>query len=90
MTASLIENQFVPSENGAYLLSNKRVYFLTESIPHNAGRVPAKPVGYLRDAWTNGQTFVSPYDSAVPLLLKSVKVNSEYLLKVVEIKILIA
>ena len=77
VTASLIENQFVPSENGAYLLSNKRVYFLTESIPHNAGRVPAKPVGYLRDAWTNGQTFVSPYDSAVPLLLKSVKVNSE-------------
>lgn len=77
VTTSLIENQFVPTENGQYLLSNKRVYFLTESIPHNAGRVPAKPVGYLRDAWTNGQTFVSPYDSAVPLLLKSVKVNSE-------------
>lgn len=64
-------------ETGGWLISGKRLYALTFSIPHNAGEVPAKQVGYARDAWTGGQTFVSPYESAVPLLKKSIKVNSE-------------
>lgn len=77
ITSLLKENEWTETDRGAYLLVNKRVYLLTGAIPHNAGRVPAKPVGYLRDPWTRGQTYVAPYDSAVPLLLKSIKVNSE-------------
>lgn len=62
---------------GGFLLSKKRWYSLSFAVPHSAGQVPAKQVGYARDAWTGGQTFVSPYDAAVPLLKKSIKVNSE-------------
>lgn len=68
--------QYIGTET-AYLFSKKHWYFLTFSIPHNAGRVPAKQVGYSRDAWSGGQTYVAPYDKAVPLLKKSIKVNSE-------------
>ena len=60
-----------------WLLSKKRLYLLEFAIPHNAGRVPAVQAGYSRDPWTGGQTFVSPYESAVPLIKKSIKVNSE-------------
>lgn len=68
--------QYVGTES-AYLFSKKHWYYLTFAIPHNAGRVPAKQVGYSRDAWSGGQTYVSPYNKAVPLLKKSIKVNSE-------------
>lgn len=34
-------------------------------------------VGYVRDELTNGQTFVSPYHSAMPYLIKSIKAVSE-------------
>ena len=60
-----------------YIKSKDRDFVSRFAIPHNAGRVPAKQVGYQRDAWTNGQTHVAPYEAAVPLLLKSIKVNSE-------------
>ncbi len=63
--------------DGLYLCEKKRWYRLSIAIPHNAGRVPAKQVGYTRDPWTDGQTYVAPYDKAVPLLMKSIKVNSE-------------
>jgi len=74
-------------EDGAYILfedgsggwfrSGKKLFSLYFTTPHNAGFVPAKRFGYQRDSWTNGLTFVAPFDAAVPLLLKSIKGNSE-------------
>ena len=64
-------------DNTAVFRSKDRLFLLEILKPHNAGWVPAKQVGYARDAWTKGQTFVSPYNAAVPILLKSIKVNSE-------------
>lgn len=60
-----------------YLHSKKRWYVAAFAIPHNAGRVPAKQIGYCRDPWTAGHTFEAPYEKAVPILKKSIKVNSE-------------
>ena len=57
--------------------SGERLFDITYPTPHDLGHVPAKRFGYLRDMWTNGNTFVAPYDPSVPLLLKSIKVNSE-------------
>lgn len=74
---SMKEGELFFDGGQGWLLSKKRLYTLNFSIPHNAGEVPAKQVGYARDAWTGGQTFVSPYEAAVPILKKSIKVNSE-------------
>lgn len=71
------KEKFTFTDNGGYLRHADKVYFLQFYSPHNAGQVPAKQAGYLRDSWTNGQTFVAPYEAAVPYLRKSVKVNSE-------------
>lgn len=76
-TAILKEGVLMPSESGALLKTKDRLFVARFSTPHNAGRVPAKQVGYQRDQWTGGQTHVAPYEAAVPLLLKSIKVNSE-------------
>lgn len=71
------DGQYILNENGGWFRSGKKLFVLTFTIPHNADFVPAKQFGYLRDSWTNGHTFVAPFDAAVPLLLKSIKVNSE-------------
>ena len=71
------EGDLVYNETGGYLLSKKRIFELRFLIPHKAGEVPAKPVGYLRDMWTSGSTYVAPFHSAIPRLKKSIKVNSE-------------
>ena len=76
-TPIMKDGEWLLSDVGGLLLSNDRLYSLAFTGPHDAGRVPARRVGYSRDPWTNGQTFVSPYDAAVPLLIKSIKVNSE-------------
>ncbi len=71
------KDKYTFTDTGGWLRTGDKVYFLQFYPPHNAGRVPAKQAGYLRDGWTNGQTFVTPYEAAVPFLRKSVKVNSE-------------
>jgi len=53
------------------------VYLIKVYAPHNLGYVPAKRVGFKRDLYTNGRTFVSPLDKATPILMKMVKANSE-------------
>lgn len=64
--------------DGAMFFRSGQKYFeVTFAVPHKAGRVPAIRYGYLRDHWTNGFTFASPYHAAVPLLKKSIKTNSE-------------
>lgn len=71
------DGQYIMNADGGWFRSGQLLFELTFEIPHNAGFVPAMRCGYLRDQWSNGQTFVSPYDPATPLLLKSIKVNSE-------------
>lgn len=46
--------------------------------PHNIGRVPAFRIGYNRDLYTRGNTYVAPDEAAMPLLLKTLKINSEH------------
>ncbi|MCC3159691.1 hypothetical protein LJ737_20790 [Hymenobacter sp. 15J16-1T3B] len=46
-------------------------------LQHNAGRVPAIRIGYKPDEVTDGRTCVSPFEPAVPLLRKSLKIGSE-------------
>ena len=60
-----------------YFRCGKKYFLVTFAIPHNAGYVPAMRFGYLRDQWTDGFTFTSPYHAAIPLLKKSIKTNSE-------------
>jgi len=57
---------------------NEKVYFeILEFEPHNLDAVPAFRVGYKRDSVTDGRTYVSPYNDAVPHLEKTLKANSE-------------
>lgn len=53
-------------------------YSITMPEPHNVGRVPAFRVGYNTDLYTSGATFVAPFEPAVPLLQKTLKLNSEW------------
>lgn len=71
------ERQFYEVDGGALIRFQKRVFFLLINQPHNAGTVPAFQVGYARDQWTGGATFVAPFEKCVPMLLKTIKSNSE-------------
>lgn len=57
---------------------NEKPYSIFVPLSHKIGRVPAFRVGYNRDLYTAGQTYVAPYESAVPLLKKTLKINSEH------------
>lgn len=57
---------------------NDKPYSVNMPDPHNIGRVPAFRIGYNRDLYTAGNTYVAPYESAVPLLKKTLKINSEH------------
>jgi len=71
----------VPKEqqgiNDGLLTLAAKKYFLEEHLPHGLGYVPAFRIGYKRDMVTEGNTFVAPYDAAIPLLRKTIKANSE-------------
>ena len=71
------ERKYYEVEGGALIRFQKRLFFLAFNTPHNAGYVPAFQVGYARDQWTGGNTFVAPFDKCVPILLKGIKSNSE-------------
>jgi len=70
---------FFTAGNLTYFIAdnNKDDIYLVEEFTHNLGYVPAKRVGFKRDLYTNGRTFVSPLDKATPILMKMVKSNSE-------------
>jgi hypothetical protein len=55
----------------------KKLYFLKQEFNPDFGQVPAMRIGYMRDDWTDGRTFVSPIHAAMPYLMKSVKAVSE-------------
>lgn len=66
---------------GDYFVEDVRtemVYMITAFTPHNLGYVPAQRVGVKRDLYTDGLTFVSPLDKAMPIFEKMVKANSEF------------
>lgn len=52
-------------------------YTLLLPIPHMLGAVPAFRIGYQRDLYTGGATYVSTFDKAIPFLEKTLKINSE-------------
>ncbi len=60
-----------------YVRLNQKVYEIHEPQPYKLGRVPAFMVGYNRDLYTKGQTYLNPFDAAIPYMKKSIKVNSE-------------
>ncbi|KAA9333392.1 hypothetical protein F0P96_10510 [Hymenobacter busanensis] len=47
-------------------------------LRHNAGRVPAAPIGYVPDPETQRRTFVSPLHPALCFLEKELKTGSEF------------
>lgn len=55
--------------------SNK--WYKIDIYQYNLGVVPAFQVGFYRDIYTNGKTYLSVIDDAVPVLMKMVKANSE-------------
>ena len=55
----------------------QKYWLFTEHPPHGLGYVPAFRVGYKRDPLTGGNSFVAPYQPAMPILHKQLKANSE-------------
>lgn len=52
-------------------------FIIEEPEPYDLGFVPAVRFGYNRDAFTDGETYLSPIDAAIPILEKMIKANSE-------------
>lgn len=71
-------DQLPPGETRADAVTYAgKVYVVTEHPPHGLDFVPAFRIGYKRDQFTEGHTFVSPYHSAVPYLMNTIKSKSE-------------
>lgn len=69
---------FVDLENSTYVMINEGEFYLYEEFtPHNLGYVNAFRIGYIRDNYTDGRTFVNCFDVAMPYLLNTVKVSCE-------------
>lgn len=66
------ENQYLIKDEG----DNGKTFLATYNET-KLDFIPAFQVGYLRDEITNGRTFVSPLDSAIPYFRKSLKAVSE-------------
>jgi hypothetical protein len=66
-------------ENVEYnlILLKQTKWFRLNTFTHNLNFVPAFTIGFNRDLYTNGKTYLSVIDDAVPILIKMVKANSE-------------
>lgn len=70
--------QFEDLEGTTFVMVNEgQFYLFQEPTPHNLGYVNAFRVGYIRDDYTDGRTFVNYFDVALPYLLSTVKVTCE-------------
>lgn len=58
--------------------SNKDLFFIYTEYNHKSEVIPVIQIGYERDLYTDGQTFVSPLEAGVPFLMKLVKAVSEF------------
>ena len=59
------------------IYTNQKKWYKINKFEYNLGVVPAFQVGFYRDIYTKGKTYLSVIDDAVPILMKLVKVNSE-------------
>lgn len=72
------DEEITQIDDGRLVIRLGRLVFeYIEHTPHNLGQVPAFQVGYVRDLYTKGSTYLNLYDAAIPFLEKSIKVNSE-------------
>ncbi len=67
---------YFDNQKNYYIDINKKTY-LIEYFEPKGKRVQAVRFGFIQDQQTKGQTFVSIYDTQLPLLKKTIKVNSE-------------
>ena len=69
---------FTDTDGNAFVMFDKDTFYMfDEFLPHNLGFVNAFRIGYLRDDYTDGRTFVNFFDCAIPYLLSTVKVTCE-------------
>jgi hypothetical protein len=67
-----------PMEEGVYYLKTATATWKVKAMtPHNADMVPAIPFGYVADLSNRRQTKVAPHERIMPVLRKTLKVNSE-------------
>jgi hypothetical protein len=71
------DNEILP-EGVETLMLNGDVWWVDEPLPHNLNFVPAFRPGYTKDKLTDGETYVSPVNRAVPILLKLLEADSQY------------
>jgi hypothetical protein len=64
-------------DNLKYVMFADIVYLVIEPLPHDLGRVPAKQVGYVRDTFTKGLTYLPPWYAAIPILKSLISCKSE-------------
>lgn len=72
---TMVEGRPQQTENGTVVKLGEELY-LFETFKHGLDIVPAFRAGYKRDLATDGRTCVSFIDPVIPLLLKTVTVNS--------------
>lgn len=64
-------------EGRVFVRLDGKSFELLSPEPHYAGQTPAIRVGYVRDLYTDGHSFVNPFHAALPYLEKTIKVVSE-------------
>lgn len=77
INAAARSGEFVFGEYFFPDINKHDLYEIIIPTPHKLGYVPARRIGFKRDLYTNGRTYVSPIDKATPILMKMVKANSE-------------
>ncbi len=84
ITFTQVDKKFLAATNyellpGEILWEDEKnkVWFLVRSFETKLSYVPAIRVGYVKDVFTDGATFVNGWHEAMPYLLKSVKTVSE-------------
>lgn len=65
------------SIKGEHLEQINKIYYLVRTFDPKVGYVPAFRIGYKRDDWTAGRTFVNPWHDALCFFEKSLKTVSE-------------
>lgn len=72
------KNLVIEMDGRKYIhLDNDKVYEVIIPNPHNFGQVPAFRVGYIRDQFTSGRTYLTPWWAAEPILMNILQAKSE-------------